>query len=133
MLYKGKGQYTDDQRSVLVPQKCLGQGNWTDRRHLRKPVEFKMLLRPILLHVAKYSEYISDRDTEPSEFVSKCAFNLLGGGGGAQTEQLPSRQVDDLSSHLWGGLILPLQCKLFPVQFHNTRWWLVGLSWGPCP
>lgn len=36
-----------------------------------------MLLRPILLHVAKYSEYISDRDTEPSEFVSKCAFSLL--------------------------------------------------------
>lgn len=49
----------------------------TDRRHLRKPVEFKMLLRPILLHVARYSEYISDRDTEPSGFVSKCAFSLL--------------------------------------------------------
>lgn len=49
----------------------------TNRRHLRKPVEFKMLLRPILLHVARYSEYISDRDTEPSAFVSKCAFSLL--------------------------------------------------------
>lgn len=48
----------------------------TDRRHLRKPVEFKILLRPILLHVDKYSEYISDRDTEPSELVSKCAFSL---------------------------------------------------------
>lgn len=36
-----------------------------------------MLLRPILLHVARYSEYISDRDTEPSGFVSKCAFSLL--------------------------------------------------------
>lgn len=36
-----------------------------------------MLLRPILLHVDKYSEYISDRDTAPSEFVSKCAFSLL--------------------------------------------------------
>lgn len=72
-----------------------------------------MLLRPILLHVAKYSEYISDRDTEPSEFVSKCAFNLF--GGGAQTEQLASRprasrkgnlhvflQEDDQNSHLWG-------------------------------
>lgn len=35
-----------------------------------------MLLRPILLHVAKYSEYISDRDTDPSGFVSKCAFSL---------------------------------------------------------
>lgn len=35
-----------------------------------------MLLRPILLHVAKYSEYISDRDTEPSGFVSKCALSL---------------------------------------------------------
>lgn len=36
-----------------------------------------MLLRPILLHVVRYSEYISDRDTEPSGFVSKCAFSLL--------------------------------------------------------
>lgn len=36
-----------------------------------------MLLRPILLHVARYSEYISDRDTDPSGFVSKCAFSLL--------------------------------------------------------
>lgn len=36
-----------------------------------------MLLRPILLHVARYSEYMSDRDTEPSGYVSKCAFSLL--------------------------------------------------------
>lgn len=36
-----------------------------------------MLLRPILLHVVRYSEYISDRDTEPSGFASKCAFSLL--------------------------------------------------------
>lgn len=36
-----------------------------------------MLLRPILLHVPRYSEYISDRETEPSAFVSKCAFSLL--------------------------------------------------------
>lgn len=51
--------------------------NKTNLRHLRKPVEFKMLLRPILLHVARYSEYMSDRDTEPSGYVSKCAFSLL--------------------------------------------------------
>lgn len=53
----------------------------TDRRHLRKPVEFKMLLRPILLHMPRYSEYISDRDMEPSGFVSKCAFSLDRGQG----------------------------------------------------
>lgn len=35
-----------------------------------------MLLLPILLHVARYSEYMSDRETEPSGFASKCAFSL---------------------------------------------------------
>lgn len=58
------------------PSDALGQERETNRRHLRKPVEFKMLLRPILLHVDRYSEYISDRDTEPSGYVSKCAFSL---------------------------------------------------------
>lgn len=53
-----------------------------------------MLLRPILLHVVRYSEYISARDTEPSGFVSKCAFSLLeeesGDWDGQQGEQQTS-------------------------------------------
>lgn len=61
---------------MLVQHQSTRQENRTNRKHLRKPVEFKMLLRPILLHVDKYSEYISDRDTEPSGYVSKCAFSL---------------------------------------------------------
>lgn len=60
-----------------IHQKLKDGKSETNRRHLRKPVEFKMLLRPILLHVDRYSEYISDRDTEPSGYVSKCAFSLL--------------------------------------------------------
>lgn len=61
----------------MVQDKNIKQGNCTNLRHLRKPVELRMLLRPILLHVVRYSEYISDRDTEPSGFASKCAFSLL--------------------------------------------------------
>lgn len=53
------------------------QGSSTNLRHLRKPVELRMLLRPILLQVVRYSEYISDRDTEPSGVASKCAFSLM--------------------------------------------------------
>lgn len=67
-IHRPAAEESDGIKSVLMLQ--------THRRHLRKPVEFKILLRPILLHVDKYSEYISDRDTEPSELVSKCAFNL---------------------------------------------------------
>lgn len=47
----------------------------TVRRHLRKPVELTILVRPILLHVVRYSEYISDLETLPSGLVSKCAFS----------------------------------------------------------
>lgn len=62
---------------VVQDKKNIEQGNATDLRHLRKPVELRMLLRPILLHVVRYSEYTSDRDTEPSGFASKCAFSLV--------------------------------------------------------
>lgn len=58
-------------------QKHTNQGSSTNLRHLRKPVELRMLLRPILLQVVRYSEYISDRDTEPSGVASKCAFSLM--------------------------------------------------------
>lgn len=64
-------------RICVVQDKNIKQGNATNLRHLRKPVELRMLLRPILLHVVRYSEYISDRDTEPSGFASKCAFSLV--------------------------------------------------------
>ena len=35
-----------------------------------------MLVRPILLHVARYSEYTSDRDTDASACTSKWALSL---------------------------------------------------------
>lgn len=61
----------------MAQDKNIKEGKRTNLRHLRKPVELRMLVRPILLHVVRYSEYISDRDTEPSGFASKCAFSLL--------------------------------------------------------
>lgn len=96
-----------------------------------------MLLRPILLHVARYSEYISDRDTEPSGFVSKCAFSLLEKQTTDKvvTKQAKKKMLTDTKdlkgiqvqgkSKIWfltlseftplGELILPLQCKFFPI------------------
>lgn len=119
-----------------------GGGIRTDRRHLRKPVEFKMLLRPILLHVARYSEYISDRDTEPSGFVSKCAFSLFGRSrehrrrgfkaGRHSSSFLALNSVFPLFKlrlcTTRNTFISPLQCKLLPVQFNNARWRLRGLN-----
>lgn len=52
-------------------------GGATNRRHLRKPWEARMPARPILLQVVRYSEYISERDTELSPLTSKWAFSLV--------------------------------------------------------
>lgn len=99
------------------------QGSSTNLRHLRKPVELRMLLRPILLQVVRYSEYISDRDTEPSGVASKCAFSLMGEekddqDGPTNTQNKPDGQRT----------FSPLQSEFLPVEFHNPSWWLIGLN-----
>ena len=43
---------------------------------MRKLEEVRIPPRPILLQMAKYSEYMSDRDTKLSGLASKCAFIL---------------------------------------------------------
>lgn len=86
-----------------------------------------MLLRPILLHVVRYSEYISARDTEPSEFVSKCAFSLL-----AEERGDWDGQTRATNKCVYGRDILPLQSKFLPIEFHNTSRGLIGLKWSPC-
>lgn len=101
-----------------------------------------MLLRPILLHVDKYSEYISDRDTEPSGYVSKCAFSLTKKQTTSDYQEKHDFQILQTPEYKYEKIleipeapsvqnILPLQCKLFSIKFHNTRWRLVGLSRDP--
>lgn len=134
LFYRGK-TVTAVYRTILVEAQTITTlcwwkikatdrgGNRTDRRHLRKPVEFKMLLRPILLHVARYSEYISDRDTVPSAFVSKCALSLFEKrttvrGVTMQAEKdyryYRHKNKEKVKSSM-GEVILPLQCKFFPI------------------
>lgn len=86
-----------------------------------------MLLRPILLHVVRYSEYISDRDTEPSGFTSKCAFNLWKDQKGDSDSQTNKKKLL-ANTHFCFSYILPLQSKFLPIKFHNTSWWLIGLN-----